>query len=150
MHGSGEIRGTVVSEGYGCRGRSEPTGGLSRRDPHSGRIINRARIRLKTDEGRSASQVTAALDASERTVFRTHPRYAEYGLESALHDHPQAYRNRKLDDRGETHSIALACRNAPEGHDHRTRRLLADRVGELPARLLSHETVRLRHKPSSS
>ena len=70
IHGSGEIRGTVVGEG--------PTRleGLIRRGQYSARVINRARILLKTDEGWSTSQVAAALDTSQRTVFRTKRRYA--------------------------------------------------------------------------
>ena len=117
----------------------------------SARIINRARILLKTDDGWSASQVAVALDASPRTVFRTKRRFAEEGLGGVLHDHPQANRNRKLDDRGEAHLIALACSNAPEGHDHWTLRLLADKVVELGlVASLSHEAVRLRLKKTPS
>ena len=93
---------------------------LIRSGRSSARIVNRARILLKTDQGWSASQVALALDTSERTVFRAKRRYAEGGLESVLHDRPQANRYRKLDDRGEAHLIALACSDAPEGHDHWT------------------------------
>ena len=100
-----------------------------------------------------------ALDTSQRTVFRTKRRYAEEGLEGVLHDHPQANRYRKLDDRGEAHPvsstgqalIALACSDAPEGHEHWTLRLLAGKVVELglvPS--LSYETVRLRLKKTPS
>ena len=125
---------------------------LVRRGQCSARVINRARILLKTDDGWSASQVAVALDTSPRTVFRTKRRYAEEGLDGVLHDHPQANRYRKLDDRGEAHLIALACSDAPEGHDHWTLRLLADQVVELGlVASLSHETVRLRlKKPPSS
>ena len=68
-----------------------------------------------------------------------------------LHDHPQANRYRQLDDRGEAHLIALACSDAPEGHEHWTLRLLAGKVVELglvPS--LSYETVRLRLKKTPS
>ena len=120
---------------------------LIRSGRSSARVINRARILLKTDEGWSASQVASALDTSPRTVFRTKRRYAEEGLDGVLHDHPQANRYRKLDDRGEAHLIALACSDAPEGHDHWPRRLLADKVVELGVvESLSYETVRLRLK----
>ena len=54
--------------------------GLIRRGQRSARVINRARILLKTDEGWSASQVPTARDTSPRTVFRTKRRYAEEGL----------------------------------------------------------------------
>ncbi len=132
---------------------------LIRRGQRSARVINRARILLKTDAGWSASQVAAALDTSQRTVFRTKRRYAEEGLDGVLHDHPQANRYRKLDDRGEAHPvsstgqalIALACGDAPEGHDHWTLRLLADKVVELGVvESLSYETVRLRLKKTPS
>ena len=133
--------------------------GLIRRGQRSARVINRARILLKTDAGWSASQVAAALDTSPRTVFRTKRRCAEEGLDGALHDHPQANRYRKLDDRGEAHPvsstgqalIALAGSDAPEGYDHWTLRLLADQVVELGlVESLSYETVRLRLKKTSS
>ena len=124
--------------------------GLIRKGQRSARVINRARILLKTDEGWSASQVAAALDTSQRTVFGAKRRYADEGLDGVLHDHPQANRYRKLDDRGEAHLIALACSDAPEGHDHWTLRLLADKVVELGVvDSLSYETVRLRLKKHS-
>ena len=130
--------------------RSE-LGRLIRSGRSSARVINRARILLKTDEGWSASQVASALDTSERTVFRTKRRYAEEGLEGVLHDRTQANRYRKLDDRGEASLIALACSDAPDGRDHWTLRLLADKVVELGVvESLSYETVRHRLKKTSS
>ena len=124
---------------------------LIRSGQRSARVINRARILLKTDEGWSASQVAAALDTSPRTVFRTKRRYAEEGLDGVLHDHPQANRFRKLDDKAEAHLIALACRDAPEGRDHWTLQLLADRMVELGlVASLTYETVRLKLKKTSS
>ena len=152
----------MVAEKYAVRLSSEDQEqlrGLIHSGRHSARVINRARILLKTDEGWGAPQVAAALDTSQRTVFRTKRRYAEAGLEGVLHDHPQANRYRKLDDRGEAHPvsstgqalIALACSDAPEGHEHWTLHLLADRVvesGLVPS--LSYETVRLRLKKTPS
>ena len=152
----------MVQEKYAVRLSSEDQEqlrGLIHSGRHSARVINRARILLKTDEGWSAPQVVAALDTSQRTVFRTKRRYAAEGLEGVLHDHPQANRYRKLDDRGEAHPvsstgqalIALACSDAPEGHEHWTLRLLAGKVVELgvvPS--LSYETVRLRLKKTPS
>ena len=144
----------MVAEKYAVRLPEEDRSQLEqliRSGQRSARVINRARILLKTDEGWSASQVAAALDTSPRTVFRTKRRYAEEGLEGVLHDHPQANRYRKLDDRGEAHLIALACSDPPEGHDHWTLRLLAHQVVELGlAPSLTHETVRLRLKKTSS
>ena len=123
---------------------------LIRAGKGSARVIIRARILLKTDEGWTAPQVAKALDVAEGTVFRIKRRFAEAGLEGALKDRPQAHRYR-LDDRGEAHLIALACSEPPEGHDHWTLRLLAGKVVELGlAPSLSHETVRLHLKKTPS
>ena len=124
---------------------------LIRAGKGSARVIIRARILLKTDEGLTAPQVAEALDVAEGTVFRIKRRFAEAGLEGALKDRPQAHRYRKLDDRGEAHLIALACSEPPEGHEHWTLRLLAGKVVELGlAPSLSHETVRLHLKKTPS
>ena len=113
----------------------------------SAQAITRTLILLKTDEGWTAAQVAAALDVSERTVFRAKRRYAEEGLEEVLRRRNQVNRYRKLDDRAEAHLIALACTPAPEGHDHWTLRALAGKTVELGlVESLSHETVRLRLK----
>ena len=53
----------------------------------SAQAVTRARILLKTDEGWTAPQVAAALDISERTVFRSKRRYVEEGLEEVLRHH---------------------------------------------------------------
>ena len=124
---------------------------LVRGGRHSARIITRARILLKIDEGWKAPQIAEALDVSEGTVYGVKRRYAGEGLEGVLHDRVQANRYRKLDDRGEAHLIALACSPAPEGHDHWTLQLLADKMVELGvAESLSYETVRLKLKKTSS
>ena len=144
----------MVAEKYAVQLSAEDRDQLERlicSGQRSARVINRAHILLKTDEGWSASQVAAALDTSPRTVFRTKRRYAEEGLDGVLHDHPQANRFRKLDDKAEAHLIALACSDAPEGRDHWTLQLLADRMVELGlVASLTYETVRLKLKKTSS
>ena len=108
---------------------------------------------------RDCPEVAAALDVSQGTVYRAKRRYAEEGLDGVLQDRVQSNRYRKLDDKGEAHPvsstgqalIALACSPAPDGHDHWTLHLLADRVVELGlVESLSYETVRLRLKKTSS
>ena len=109
----------MVQERYGVRLSTEEKGRLRqmiRAGRSSAQAITRARILLKTDEGWSASQVAAALDISERTVFRAKRRYAEEGLDEVLQRRNQVNRYRKLDDRGEAHLIALveSCSPAPK------------------------------------
>ena len=137
----------MVREKYGVRltrGERNRLEHLVRAGKSTARVTTRARILLKTDKGWSAPQVAQALDVVEGTVFRVKRHFAEAGLEGTLQDRSQAHRYRKLDDRGEAHLIALACSQPPEGHDHWTLRLLADKVVELGlAPSLSHETVRL-------
>ena len=117
----------------------------------SARVINRARILLKTDEGWSAPRVALAPDVSQGTVFNVKRRFAEGGLDSVLKDRLQAHPYRKIDDRAESRLIALACSPAPEGHDHWNLRLLADRMVELGVvESLSYETVRLQLKKTQS
>ena len=91
--------------------------------------------------------MAAALDISERTVFRAKRRYAEEGLDEVLRHRNQVNRYQTVDDRVEAHLIALTSSPVPEGHDHWTLRALAGRVVELGlVEPLSPETVRLRLK----
>ena len=99
----------MVREKYGVRLAPEQRDRLQhlvRAGKGSARVIIRARILLKTDEGWSAPQVAEALDVAEGTVFRIKRRFAEEGLEGVLKDRSQAHRYRKLDERGEAHLIA--------------------------------------------
>ena len=124
---------------------------LIRGGKHSARIATRARILLKIDEGWKAPPIAAALDVAEGTVYRVKRRYADEGLDGVLHDRVQANRFRKLDDKGEARLIALACSDAPEGHQRWTLELLADQMVELGVvESLSYETVRLKLKKTSS
>ena len=144
----------MVQEKYEVQLSSQEKGRLRnmiRSGRSSAQAITRARILLKVDEGWTAAQAAAALDVSERTVFRIRRRYADEGLDAVLHRRNQVNRYRKLDDRAEAHLIALACSLAPEGHDHWTLRALAGKTVELGlVESVSHETVRLRLKKRRS
>ena len=152
----------MVQQKYGVRLATHEKGRL-RQMVRAGRTsvqaITRARILLKMDEGWTAPQVAAALEVSERTVFRTKRRYAEEGLDEVLRHHNQVNRSGKVDERVEAHPvsitgqalIALACSPVPDGHDHWTMRALAGKVVELGlVESLSPETVRLRLKQTRS
>ena len=66
------------------------------------RLVARARILLKVDEGWNVPQVSAALDVFEGTVvYRIKRRYGEAGLDGVLQDRVRANRFRKLDERVE-------------------------------------------------
>ena len=161
IHGCGEICGTVVIRMSGPTGAVDPQRPALRSGDQSGAHPAQVRRRLECSPGGGGPRIKygAALDTSQRTVFRTKRRYAEEGLDGVLHDHPQANRYRNLDDKAEAHPvsstgpalIALACSDAPEGHEHWTLQLLADKVVELGlVETLSYETVRLKLKKTPS
>ncbi len=67
----------------------------------------------------------------------------EEGPEAALKDRPRPGKAPKLSDKQAIHLIAVACSDAPDGHNHWTLRLLADKVVELNyADSCSYETIR--------
>jgi hypothetical protein len=74
----------------------------------------------------------------------------EGGLERALNEDARPGQKRKLDGRGEAQLIAVACSQAPDGHDHWTLRLLADKLVQLEVvENISYETVRRTLKKTS-
>ncbi len=114
------------------------------------RKIVRARILLKADDGWALGRIIEALDISAGTVRRTKRRYLEGSLKRALNEEPRPGQPAKLDERGEAHLIVLACSEAPQGHDHWTLRLLAQRTVELGlASSMSHEGIRKRLKKTA-
>ena len=107
------------------------------------RSQTRARILLKAAEGSRDKDIIDALNVSPSMVAKTRQRYVEEGPESALKDHPRPGKAPKLSDKQAAHLIAVACSDAPDGHNHWTLRLLADKVVELNyADSCSYETIR--------
>jgi transposase len=124
--------------------------GMIRKGKSSARQQTRARILLKANEGATNVAIMAALNVSEDMVYRARQRFVEEGLEAALTDRPRPGQKPKLTDKQCAHLIAIACSDAPEGHDHWTLRLLADKVVELGfADAFSHEAVRTVLKKTS-
>ena len=110
----------------------------------SARKITLARVLLKVDEGETDEEVAAALGVGRATVERARKRFAEGGAEAAVARKPQPPRpaKRKLDGEAEAKLVMLACSQAPDGHEHWTLDLLADRMVKLnyvPA--VSRDTV---------
>jgi transposase len=124
---------------------------MLRKGKSSARLQTRARILLKADEGMLNQDIMRALDVSETMIYRVRQRFVEEGVEAALHDKARPGKKPKLDDKQCAHLIAIACSDAPQGHDHWTLRLLADKVVELGfAASFSHEGVRDVLKKTSS
>lgn len=100
------------------------------------RALTHARILLKADQGEAGpawpdARIAEALEASVATVERVRRRWAEGGLDAALHRRPPGPHPRKLDGAQEARLVAVACSDPPAGHARWTLRLLANRLVEL-------------------
>lgn len=95
------------------------------------RTLTRARLLLKSTDGWSTSALVAAFDVCEATVTNVRKRFAQGGLEAVLHDKVQQHRRSALSGLQTAHLIAIACSPSPDGHDHWTVRLLAQKAVEL-------------------
>ena len=116
---------------------------LIRKGKTSSRSHTRARILLKAAAGLQDKAIMEALEVSPAMIDKTRQRCVEEGPEAALKDHPRPGKVPKLTDKQAAHLIAIACSDAPEGHDHWTLRLLADKVVEFAyADSCSYETIR--------
>jgi hypothetical protein len=92
----------------------------------------------------------AAVNVSRPCVERVRKRFVADGIERALNEDPRPGQKRKLDGRAEATLVAIACSNAPKGHEHWTLRLLADKLVQLGVvDSISHETVRRTLKKTS-
>ena len=90
--------------------------------------IRRANILLFSSQGKTDADIAAALEVTARTVENVRKRFVTVGLNRSLYDLPRSGQPRKLDDKAEKHLIALACTDPPEGADHWTLVLLAERM----------------------
>jgi len=118
---------------------------------HSARKLNRARILLLADEGKTDAEIVDALHTGIATVQRIRKRFVEGNLEGALNERPRVGGKRKLDQKGEAVLETLAHSKPPDGRKRWTLQLLADRLVELKVvESISHETVRQEVKKKAS
>lgn len=114
-------------------------------------VIRRAHILLKTDEGKTDTEISQSLYISEQTVRRTRKGYCESGLQNALEDQPHPQPELKLDEEKEAYLIALACSTPPAGRKRWTLELLAEQlVTDGVVEHIVPETVRLMLKKTVS
>jgi transposase len=117
----------------------------------SARKATRARILLKAHQGFKDEQIAQALDVSTATVSRTRQKYVEADLDRAINDKAHAARPKKFDGKQEAIIIATACSKVPDGHDHWTIRMLADKAVELElVESVAPETIRQVLKKTNS
>jgi hypothetical protein len=98
---------------------------------------DKARMLLKLDQGHLGpgwqdKQVSEAFDYTVRAIERLRKKLVIEGFENILeHGNNGNSHARKLYGEEEAYLIALACDNAPGGHNRWTVRLLADKMVEL-------------------
>ena len=95
----------------------------------SARKFKRATALLELDRGKTLRQVAATLDVTYPSVAAWRDSYTASGL-SCLDDAPRSGRPIVIDGTQRAKITALACSDAPEGHDRWTLRLLAEKVVE--------------------
>jgi putative transposase len=93
------------------------------------KTFKRATALLELDRGKTLRVVAETLDVSYTTVAAWRDGYAATGL-ACLYDAPRSGRPIVIDGVQRAKITALACSEAPEGHDRWTLRLLADKVVE--------------------
>ncbi len=124
---------------------------LLKKGKEKARKLTRARILLLSAEGKTDGFIAKALKVNPQTVRNLRKRFAEGGLEAALEERPRPGAEPKLDGKGEAFLVALACSDPPEGREHWTMQLLADRLVELGVvDSISDETVRRVLKKTTS
>jgi|SRR5690606_7105953 transposase len=92
----------------------------------------------------TVANTAEALGVTSRTIEHIKKRFVEEGLKAALERKPREKPPREVvfDGAFEARLIALACSDAPEGHQRWSVRLLADKAVELEfAASVSHMTV---------
>jgi len=120
-----------------------------KRGTKSARKLNRARILLLADDGKTDAQIVEALHTSPATVQRIRKRFVEGNLERALNEDPRPGAQRKLDEKAESILEMLAHSKPPDGRKRWTLQLLAERLVALRVvDSISLETVRQELKKS--
>lgn len=115
------------------------------------KVISRAHILLKSNEGKTDQEIASLLYVGEETVRRTRQRFWNEGLDMALKGKSYPPSEPKLTDEQEAYLVALACSDPPEGNAQWTIELLTEKmVAEGIVLSISREKVRLTLKKTNS
>ena len=120
-------------------------------DKKSARKLNRARILLQADQGKTDNEIAEALHTGTATVHRTRQNFVTGNLDRALNERLRLGGQKKLDEKGQAVLETLAHSKPPAGRKRWTLQLLADRLVQLKVvDSISYETVRQELKKSGS
>lgn len=98
---------------------------------HPSRVIVRARILLLSDQSKTNSEIVEYLNCAPRMICDVRQKYLkEKDILVAIEDLPRPGQPKKVTPKHEAYVIALACTDAPKGHNHWT-------LPELKKKLLS-------------
>jgi transposase len=122
---------------------------------HTGQQSARARTRvqvlLKLGDGWCLAEVCRAFDVCRNTALNVRARFTEGGVDAVLRHKQQARYRQALTGQQQAHLIAIACSKVPDGHDHWTLRMLANKAVELGfVEKVSPETIRALLKKTRS
>lgn len=95
----------------------------------SARTYKRATALLELDRGKTFTAVAETLNVTNDTVAIWSKSYSTSGLD-CLHEAPRPGRPITIDGTQRAKITALACSEAPQGHDRWTLRLLAEKAVE--------------------
>jgi len=101
---------------------------LVRSGTRSVRVVRRASILLKSDEGFTDEEIAEHVDCSDRTVRSVRKRFCTEGLDRALYDAPRSGAPPTFTPRQQQRVVALACTDPPEGRTRWTLELLCERA----------------------
>ena len=90
------------------------------------RVVRRAQILLKSDEGLIDAEIAEHVGCCERHVREIRKRFCVQGLERALHDAPRSGTPPRFTVRQQQQVVALACTDPPEGRTRWTLELLCE------------------------
>lgn len=99
---------------------------LVRKGKHGARVVYRAHILLKSDDGLTDEEIAEHVGRTTRCVAEVRKRFCQGGLQRALYDAPRSGGPPKFTHRQQQHVIAMACTEPPEGHARWTLELLCE------------------------
>ena len=97
---------------------------MIRKGKEKTRVVNRARILLKLEQGKDDNAIAQDVFTSMKTIYRMRMRYAEGGITRALYDLPRSGQPPIITEKVEAYLVATACSEPPEGRARWTLELL--------------------------
>jgi transposase len=94
------------------------------------RVVRRALILLKSDEGLTDEEIVEHVGCGERTVRSVRKRLCTAGIERALYDAPRCGAPASFSPRQRQQVVALACSEPPEGRVRWTLELLCQHAAK--------------------